>query len=137
MSPYRATALAFEGKAVLFEGPSGVGKSDLALRLISQGATLVSDDYVNLKPIGAKLLASPPKEIAGKLEVRGIGIQDFPFLENIPVALIIALVARAEVPRMPEDVFVEIEGIRLPKFVLHAFDASTPDKIFMLLGENH
>lgn len=136
MSPYRATALAIEGKAVLFEGPSGVGKSDLALRLISRGATLISDDYVDLISSGGKLLASPPKEIAGKLEVRGVGIRDFPFLENIPVALIIALAPRAEVPRMPEEIFVEILGFRLPKFVLHAFDASTPDKIFLLLGKN-
>lgn len=137
MTPYRATAIAIEGKGILLEGPSGVGKSDLALRLINRGATLISDDYVDLKPAGGNLLASPPKNIAGKLEVRGLGIRAFPFVENIPVGLVIALVPRPEVPRMPKEKLIEILGMPLPKFVLHAFDASTPDKIFLLLGEIH
>ncbi|MEE8294527.1 MAG: HPr kinase/phosphatase C-terminal domain-containing protein [Sphingomonadales bacterium] len=134
LEPYRASAVAVNGKAVLLEGPSGVGKSDLALRLISRGAILISDDYVNLKAVSGKLVASPPKNIAAKLEVRGIGIHDFPFVENIPVVLVISLAPREDISRMPEKNFIEILGFRLPKFVLHAFDASTPDKIFMLLA---
>lgn len=134
LEPYRASAIAVNGKAVLLEGPSGVGKSDLALRLISRGAILISDDYVNLKAVSKTLLASPPKEIAGKLEVRGIGIRDFPFLENVPVEVVITLVPHAEVSRMPEEIFVKIQGVRLKKFRLHAFDASAPDKIFMVLA---
>ncbi len=134
MTPYRATAIAINEKAVLLEGKSGVGKSDLALRLIGRGATLISDDYVTLEPKSGKLVASPPTQIAGKLEVRGIGIKTVPFLKHIPVELVIALVPRAEVPRMPEKECIEIQGFRLPKFVLHSFDASSPDKIFMLLG---
>ncbi len=137
MKFYRATAIVFEGKAVLIEGPSGAGKSDLALRLISQGAKLISDDYVDLKTVSGKLMASPPKNIAGRLEVRGIGMRDFPFLENIPVELVVSLAPRADIPRMPEESYSEILGMKLPKFVLYAFDASTPDKIFLLLGENH
>ena len=74
MTPYRATAIAINEKAVLLEGQSGVGKSDLALRLIGRGATLISDDYVTLEPKSGKLVASPPTGIAGKLEVRGIFI---------------------------------------------------------------
>lgn len=134
MKFYRATAIVFEGKAVLIEGPSGAGKSDLALRLISQGAKLISDDYVDLKTVSGKLMASPPKNIAGRLEVRGVGIRDFPFLENIPVELVISLAPRADIPRMPEESYSEILGLQFPKFVLYAFDASTPDKIFLLLG---
>jgi serine kinase of HPr protein (carbohydrate metabolism regulator) len=137
MMPYRATAVAIEDKAVLFEGPSGAGKSDLALRLIGQGAKLISDDYVDLKPVSGKLMASPPKNIAGKLEVRGVGIRVFPFLENIQVELVISLASREEVQRMPEKSLIKIHGVPLPKFVLHAFDASTPDKIFLLLGKNY
>lgn len=136
MNPYRATAVAIKGKAVLLEGPSAAGKSDLALRMINLGAILVSDDYVELKEVEDKILASPPKNITGKLEVRGIGIQTFPFLEGIPVALVISLVPRNEVPRMPEETFIDIHGRQFPKYNLYAFDSSTPDKIFMLLGKN-
>ena len=67
-----ATAVAIGGVAVLIEGPSGSGKSDLALRLIDRGAVLISDDQTLLIRAGSRLLARPPQTIAGKLEVRGV-----------------------------------------------------------------
>ncbi|MFN3869796.1 MAG: HPr kinase/phosphorylase, partial [Hyphomicrobiaceae bacterium] len=78
-----ATAVARHGAAVLLMGPSGSGKSDLALRLLAQTASpslptgdfeLVSDDHVLLHRDHDLVIASAPPSIAGKLEVRGIGI---------------------------------------------------------------
>ena len=71
-----ASTVAIDGRAVLISGPSGSGKSDLALRLLDRGFTLVSDDQTIVRADGDRLIASAPPTIAGKLEVRGIGIVD-------------------------------------------------------------
>ena len=59
---------------MLISGPSGSGKSDLALRLLDRGFTLVSDDQTIVRKDGDRLIASAPPTIKGKLEIRGIGI---------------------------------------------------------------
>ena len=69
-----ASTVASEGRAVLITGPSGSGKSDLALRLLDRGFTLVSDDQTIVTRVDDRLIASAPPTIAGKLEIRGIGI---------------------------------------------------------------
>ncbi len=71
-----ASTVATEGRAVVIAGPSGSGKSDLALRLLDRGFTLVSDDQTTIKREADRLIASAPPNIAGKLEIRGIGIVD-------------------------------------------------------------
>ena len=69
-----ASTVALDGRAVVIMGPSGSGKSDLALRLLDRGFTLVSDDQTVVKKNGDRLVASAPPTIAGKLEIRGIGV---------------------------------------------------------------
>jgi len=71
-----ASTVALDGRAVLISGPSGSGKSDLALRLLDRGFILVSDDQTIVRKDGGHLVAGAPPTIAGKLEVRGIGIVD-------------------------------------------------------------
>src|SRR5438067_11899703 len=95
-----ASSVALDGRAVLISGPSGSGKSDLALRLLDRGFTLVSDDQTIVKKDGARLLASAPPTTAGKLEIRGIGIVDMERAENVPVALIVELTS--EIQRLPD-----------------------------------
>ena len=133
MTLYHATCVEIDGQGVLIEGPSGSGKSDLGLRLISRGARLVGDDYVQLSAKGGHLIATVPDKIAGKLEVRGVGLRDMDYTKSAKIALLITLVPRSDIHRLPEKQATDLEGIQVPTFSLHAFDASTPDKIVLIL----
>lgn len=127
-----ASCVAIGDHAVLIEGRSGAGKSDLALRLIDRGAVLVSDDYTVLVRSGSKLLATPPATIAGKMEVRGLGIVEMPHVDRRPVALLIDLID--EVERMPLDPQKRrIAGIDVPVIALNGLHASGPIKVEMVL----
>lgn len=126
------------GKGVLLRGPSGAGKSDLALRLMAPPRSwqLVADDQVLVRRSHGGLSGEAPPTIAGKLEVRGIGIVAAASAANAAIRLIVDLVPRADVPRMPETgETAELLGVLVPRCRLHAFDASCPDKIALLLGK--
>ena len=72
----QASAVAIGGRGLLLEGPPGSGKSSLALALIDRGARLIGDDGLRLVRRGKDVMAEPPPNIAGKLEIRGVGIFD-------------------------------------------------------------
>ena len=127
-----ASTVAIDGRAVLIAGPSGSGKSDLALRLLDRGFTLVSDDRTVVKKDGDRLLATAPPTIAGKLEVRGIGIVEVERLSDIPVALIVELTS--DIQRLPDDSRERpILGIKLPLITIDAMTASAPSKVALAL----
>ena len=134
MTPLRlhATSVAIDRHAVLLIGPSGAGKSDLALRLIDRGATLISDDQTELTRIDGRLHAAAPATIAGKIEVRALGIVTVATVANIPVALVVTLGGAVE--RMPPDGLTRsIAGIPLPAVALDAFEASAAIKVELAL----
>ena len=122
-----ATSVAIDGRAVLLEGLSGVGKSDLALRLIDRGAILISDDQTLLVRKGQALVARAPGTIRGQIEVRGIGIVTMPHVEDVPVAMIVRL--GAEPARMPKRRQRRLAGVVVREMAFEAFHASTPIKI--------
>ena len=122
-----ATAVAIDGRAVLLEGQSGTGKSDLALRLIDRGATLISDDYTLLVRSGDALLARNPGAMAGRIEVRGLGIVALPHVADIPVGLVVRL--GGETMRMPERRVRRIAGITVREVAFDAFHASAAIKV--------
>ncbi|HET8534202.1 MAG TPA: HPr kinase/phosphatase C-terminal domain-containing protein [Sphingomicrobium sp.] len=127
-----ATTVAIDGKAVLITGPSGSGKSDLALRLIDRGFMLVSDDQTLVRREGDRLFASAPATIAGKLEIRGIGIVEMENASDIPAALIVELTGA--VPRLPDDDReLQVLGIPLPLVTIDAMTPSAAAKVVIAL----
>jgi len=129
MGTIHATTVAWRGSGVLIRGDPGSGKSDLGLRLIDAGAVLVADDYTEVKAASGALFASAPDSIRGKMEVRGIGVSDFNYTAVSRVTLVVTLVTRDRIQRVPEPSIAEIEGVRLPEVLLCAFDAATPAKV--------
>jgi serine kinase of HPr protein (carbohydrate metabolism regulator) len=127
-----ASTVATDGRAVVILGPSGSGKSDLALRLLDRGFTLVSDDQTVVKKDGERLVASAPPNIAGKLEIRGIGIVDMETVANIPVALLVELTS--EIQRLPDESRERpLLGVKLPLISIDAMTASAPSKVALAL----
>ena len=127
-----ATTVALDGRAVLISGLSGSGKSDLALRLIDRGGVLVSDDYTLLLRRDGRLIARPPANLAGKIEVRGIGILEMEHVADVPVGLIVVIVEAP--PRMPgEGRRRRIAGIDLHEIALPALEPSAPIKVELAL----
>ena len=109
----KVSCVAVAGRALLIEGPSGSGKSSLALALIDRGAVLVGDDGVELAVNGGVLFASPPPRIAGLIEVRNLGLLTFPTAARVPLALVLRLDPQA--PRfIDEPESAAIEGVTLP-----------------------
>ena len=126
-APVHASCVAITGRAVLIAGASGRGKSDLALRLIDRGARLVSDDYTLLADVRGRLLASPPPTIAGKLEVRGVGIVERETAGEVPVCLLVDLDGEPE--RLPAPRSTILLGAEVPTVSLSALEASAPLKV--------
>ena len=86
-----STSVVIDDNGVLILGDSGSGKSDLALRLIDNGATLISDDISICRKNSNNIYLYCPPEIKGLLEVREIGIITVPFVERIKLRLVVNL----------------------------------------------
>jgi serine kinase of HPr protein (carbohydrate metabolism regulator) len=135
------TCVAFGAHAALLRGRSGSGKSDLALRFLAlapdgdMAPRLIADDQVVVEEQGGTLTVSAPDALAGKLEVRGLGIMTLPHAERAKLVLIVDLVARDEVPRMPPEPLPRITllGVRVPNLQLAPFEVSAPLKLKMAL----
>ena len=127
-----ASTVAMEGRAVLITGRSGSGKSDLALRLLDRGFTLVSDDQTLVRRDGERLIASAPPTIAGKLEIRGLGIMEMDHSGDVPVALLVELAG--DMQRLPDDGRErQILGVALPLVTIDAMTASAASKVAIAL----
>src|SRR5512134_875925 len=125
----RGTCICIDGDAVLLRGPSGSGKSDLALRLIEGGGELVADDYTDIEQGSAGLVATAPAPIRGLLEVRGLGVIEVGARSSAGLVAAIDLVPLSDVDRMPEPQHVRILKALLPRFRLFAFEASAAAKV--------
>jgi hypothetical protein len=131
--PLHATAVAQWApgagwRAVLISGPSGAGKSDLALRLIGRGWRLVADDSVHVFASGEALYAVAPETIAGRIEVRGVGI--IPVTSRGVARLVLAVDLGGPAPeRLPEPESRMLAGRALPQLRLTGFEASAVEKV--------
>ena len=132
-SQIHGTCVAIEETAVVFLGPPGSGKSDLALRLIDDGALLIADDRIDLSIDtyhGDKILmATAPQQIAGLLEVRGIGIARIESKQHGTIALAFEMTASEHIERLPQPSHWEMLGLQIPLIKLDPFALSACAKV--------
>jgi len=127
-------AVAIDSQAVILRGPSGSGRSDLALRLIDEGAQLISDEQVELHREGERLLvgipAAMPAELRGVIEARGVGLVAVPHVDRfMPLAWVIDMAGAAEIERMPAAETAEYLGVAAPLLKLDPFAVSATAKL--------
>ncbi|MCG8543506.1 MAG: HPr kinase/phosphatase C-terminal domain-containing protein [Alphaproteobacteria bacterium] len=133
MQTVYGTTVAVDGDGVLLRGPSASGKSDLALRLIDAGAALVADDRTVVARDRDAVVASSPAALAGKMEVRGLGIVTLPAVPAAPLKLVVDLDASDAVERLPPAASTCLLGVDIPVMRLAAFEGSAPAKIRLAL----
>jgi HPr kinase/phosphorylase len=127
-----ATAVAIDGQGILLTGPSGSGKSDLALRIIDRGGVLISDDVVIVSKADQGLSVGVAPNIAGKIEVRGVGICTVRHLSSAPLRLVVAL--SNAIDRIPEKQrTISMMGVDVPSIDLASLECSSAIKLEMAL----
>ena len=129
------TCLELDGAGVLLLGPSGSGKSDLALRLITgRRGLLVADDQVEIEVLDGALMARACASLAGMLEVRGLGLVRLDYRRTCEILVVIDLRESSDVERMPEPRRTIIAGLSLPLFQLCARESSAVSKVVLAIG---
>jgi HPr kinase/phosphorylase len=129
-----ASCVSLSGRGVVLLGPSGSGKSDLALRLIDAGGRLVADDRLVVERRGERLIGRPPAAVAGLIEVRGLGIMRIEHCAATPLDLVVELGGAGPWPRVPEPATREWLGIGLLCLRLDPSAPSTCAKIKLALA---
>ena len=116
-------------RGVLIEGASGAGKSDLALRLLERGWSLVADDRCLVWTCGGRVYGRAADALKGLIEARGVGVEPAQVRDFAPIALIARCAPADDVERMPEDIRVDLLGQSLPLLKIAALQASAPEKL--------
>lgn len=129
MEQVHGTCVDVDGVGVLLLGPPGSGKSDLALRLIDDGARLVADDRADLNLRDGAIVVSAPAAIAGLLEVHGIGVLRLGCVAGCPLGLVADLTAGRAPERFPDAEAWQCLGVSVPLIRLEPFAASAPAKV--------
>ena len=132
-STIHASAVLVGAKAVLIRGPSGAGKSQLAWQLIAAApsqipfARLIADDRVFVEACNGRLLVRPAPELAGLLEIRGLGIRRLAY-EPLAVAGFVVDLAAADADRLPAKDAAEaaVAGITLPRLAVAPSQSALP-----------
>lgn len=121
-------------RGVLIEGPSGSGKSDLALRTLSLGARMVADDRVLAWTSEGRLFGRSPQALSGLLEIRGLGIARLTALPYAAIDLIVTCEKGSDaLERLPDPETAERLGVTLPLWRLWPFEPAAPLKLIAAL----
>ena len=116
-------------RGVLIQGPSGSGKSDLALRSLGHGFRLVADDRVLIFTSASRIFGRAPAPLRGLVELRGLGVVQVDTLRLAEISLMIHCVTSEALERMPENRPVVLLGAEIPTMALCPFEASAPAKL--------
>ena len=128
------TSVSIDGEGVLFRGPSGSGKSDLALRVIYHGGQLVADDQVCMSRRKDQLFISSPPTIRDRIEVRGIGIVNITAQKEAPLVLVMDMFTNKTVSRMPNWKLCNYLDIKVPVVEFAPFETSAHIKVKLALN---
>ena len=134
MLKIHGTCVAIGNEAILFRGPSGSGKSDLALRVINCGGTLVSDDQTIIVRQEDELIMSSPENIRDKIEVRGVGIVNMPAKKEVRLGLVLDMMPSEKIDKIPLPQFCWYLGLQVPVLGLHPFENSAPLKVQLAIN---
>jgi HPr kinase/phosphorylase len=124
-----ATCISLEGLGLLLRGPSGSGKSDLALRMMEHNSQLIADDCVDLSLKSGVLIAQAPDRLRGLLEVRGVGIIEVPYGNSISILGLINLVDSNKIQRLPDHRMEILLGVEVPSYQLDPWEISAIAKV--------
>jgi serine kinase of HPr protein (carbohydrate metabolism regulator) len=136
-----ATGLVLGRTGVMLRGPSGSGKSILALMLLDRwesrglGAKLVADDRLDLEASAKGIVMHAPLAIAGLVELRGRGIVTRPHVAKAPLHLVVDLVPRLERMVEEEDLVVDLMGVRVPRCPVPKAGVIVPEHQLLLVLE--
>ena len=129
-----ATSVAIEDNGVAIFGDSGSGKSDLALRLIDSGATLISDDITVFSKLEKNINLFGIENTKGLLEVREVGIITVPYVEGIKLKLVVRLSDKV-IERIPKKNQINLLGLKFPKLEINGKNSSSVAKVKVKLNE--
>ena len=135
MTVIHGTCVCYEGSGILLCGESGVGKSDLALRLMSLGAQLVADDCVSIIKRAGDLWASPLPQGRGLFELRGWGVIEHGWVEKARVNLVVQLQSKplAAAQRLPDTRVFSMMGVDVPQCHLYGWAESAAASVLCAL----
>ena len=119
---------------MLLRGPSGSGKSDLALRMMEYGSKLVADDCVCLALEGGVLIARAPSGLRGLLEVREMGVIAVPYETSVQVLGVVDLVDSNKIQRLPNHRTEALLGVEVPSYQLDPWGMSAIAKVQLVRG---
>lgn len=116
-------------RGVLIEGSSGAGKSDLALRALDAGWSLVADDRTLVWASAGRLWGRAPDVLAGLIEARGLGVIAVPRRAFAPIALAARCVGTDQVERTPDPAVLTLFDLPVPLIAIAAHEPSAPAKL--------
>lgn len=139
MTTVHASAALVGEAGVLIRGDSGSGKSTLLLEILTadpHGTRLVADDRVILTALNDRILADVPAEIAGLMEIRGVGLVRRPHVAPVVVRLVVDLRPAETCPRMPEaaESVVELHRVAVPRLTLPSGATANRERVVAAIG---